>query len=1193
MPTLNISAADAAGFEAVLARIASPFAVAGFFGSATNFLAQIAGLQSLAVVQPSVGYALSNAGSPVLTLTAATLAANLLALSRISTPFSIVLADGGTPVVAVAGWQLASDAVVGVLARIGSGFTLAVADVLDASAAANLAPLVTHLGAAVSVLDAGPAIAANLPALSVLAATGKLAAIALLEGPGARLALTAARANANAAALALIATPHTLTQIVDAAAGTPAAGFGSLAVQDTAAAVLASLPGLRALADAGLLTSISLTDGATLNLAAAVLQANAAALSRIDASRIILTDAGTPTLTFDAGVLADAALRTAVLERIAGAFSLSVQGVADSALATALASSVKLLGSLATPLVVMDSAAAVMANLAALQQLAAAGRLGQVRLTDAGMPSLSLSTADSATYAGALAHITTPFTTTSPSRTAVSLTASNLLAQLDALQAQATAGTLGVVTLTDGGTPALAMSVARFSATSRALTHIAGSFAITLTDAGTPILELSGTRPGLFTHLTMPFRLAVTAPVDAATAAAIVAAGLTGHLDAALAVADHGSAIAAHLDALQVLAQAGRLAGIATQDSSPTLVLTAAQLVADAGALAALATSYRLSLATTAADAVTAAPGVSITVRDTGANVVAALAALAPLAGSGRLDGIEITGPTVLGLTAAALSAGAVVLSQLSGSHSIVLLDAGVPGVVLPADLLGSAAVRGAVLNRIAGSFTLTVTGAVSAAVAAAVLGENDRVLGSLATGLVVLDGAAAVVANLAALEALAVAGHLRAINLTDPDVASLGLTTAQAAAFSHALARIGAPHVEGVAGDRLLLTAAGLLGQLETLQARAASGFLTRIGLTDGGAPMLLMTAARLAADALALGLIATPFSVALIDAGPIVLHLTGAQAANARIVAMLGRIATAFTLVVDGPMGAGAAVALGSSIATRLAVPLAVTDSAGSVAANLDGLQALAAADLLGEVVLADATVVLAITQAAAIAGAGALAAVTSPHTLSLVTTAAGAASAALIGRFTTLTVRDTAAAIIANLPALQLLAAAGTLAGIQPIDTATVGLSAATVAAGMNALAAGGFRVTLTDLAVPTIHIAAWQVDAAVLAALNRITGAYVLVVDGALPAADAVRFVAAGGAVLASLPALSLRVSDGVAALTPAMLTSLQAMAAKIAALDLRAPTATLSLTPTQAAGLATILARITSPHLLSQQGCSTL
>jgi hypothetical protein len=1186
LPVLNISPADAIGFTGVLAHIASPFAVAGFFGSAANFMAQIAGLQSLAVAQPGVSYALSNAGTPVLTLTAATLAANLLALSRIASPFSIALSDGGTPTLAVTGWQLANGAIVAVLGKLTATFTLLVTDVLDASAAANLAPLAARLSTAVAVLDTGAAIAANLPALNLLAAAGRLANITLLEGQGTRIVLTASQADANAAALALVNTPHTLVQLVDAAAVMPSPGFGSLAVHDTAAAVLANLAGLQALANAGVLASITLTDGAALNLTAASLQANAAALSRIDASRLTLTDVGTPSLTFDAGALNGPALRAAVLERVTSVFSLTVQGVTDSGLAAALASSAKLLGSLAAPLMVMDTAAAVVANLAALQQLAAAGRLGSVRLTDVTMPSLALSPADLATYAAALAQIVTPFITASPVQVPVSLTASGLLAQLGALQAQAAAGILGVVTLTDGGTPTLAMSAGQFSAASLALAHVAGSFAITLTDAGTPTLQLSGIRAGLFAHVATPFQLTVAGPVDAATVAAVVAAGLTGRLGAALTVADHGSAIAAHLDALQLLAQAGRLGAVAIQDDNPVLALTAAQLAADAAALSAISAPYRLSLVTSAADAVLTAPFASVTVRDSAANVLAALAILAPLAAGGRLDSIELTGSGVLGLMAATLSTAAAVLSHLSGSYSIVLLDAGTPGVVLPGDLLSDAAVRRAVLDRISSVFTLTVTGAVSAATAAAVLGESSRVPTSLATGLVVLDSAAAVVANLVALEALAVGNRLQAIDLTDPGVASLRLTAAQAAMFSHALARITAPYVAGVAGDRLFLTAAGLLGQLETLQAQAAGGFLTHIDIIDATAPVLAMTAARLAADALALGLIATPFSVALTDAGPVVLHLTGAQAANAGIVAMLRQIATAFTLVVDGPMGAGAAVALGQSAASRLAAPLAVTDSAAGIAANLDGLQALAVSGLLGAVVLADAPAALAVTQATATADAAALAAITSPFTLSLITIAAGAA-AVLTGRFTTLTVRDTAAAIIANLPALEVLAATGVLAGVQATDTAALSLSAATVAAGIDALAAGGFHVTLTDAAVPTIHIAAWQVDAAVLAALNRITGAYVLVVDGALRAVDAVRFAAVGGAALSNLQALSLQVSDDAAALSPAMLTSLQAMAGKIASLDLRAPHATLSLTPTQAAGFATILSRITSPHVLSQ------
>jgi hypothetical protein len=1195
LPVLDISAADASGFAGVLARIATPYTLAGFFGSAASFVAQIASLETLAASQPSIRFALSGTLPPVLTLTAAQLASNLLALSRIATTFVVALSDAGTPVVALAGWQVENPDTPDVLSHVTTDFRLSVTAPVDVAGALNLAGSAEKLTTPLAVLDDPRAVLADLPALSALAAAGKLASVALLGGPGASLALTAIQATSNAALLGLITTPHTLSLMTGAGTTVVPPGFSSLTVVDSAAAVLANLPALQVLALSGQLAAITLTGATTLILSAATLQADAAALSRIANAQFVLSDPGIPALSFTAAELTSAALRDHVLPRIAGNFTLAVTGVVDAALATALGANPILLATLATPLSIQDSALSVVGALSALKVLEEAGKLSSIRFTDGPVANLGLTTAQAALYSTVLPLIASPYILTAGVQIPVSLSVSAFVAQLAALESQALAGTLGTITLTDAGTPALALSAAQMTGALPLLVQIAGAFTITLTDSGTPALALPGSPApaiiALLGHVTTPFLLTLAGPVSASAATAIVTSGLVAALSAPLAVTDTGAAVAAALDALEALAQAGWLGAVSTLDNTPTLAVTAFQASADAAALAAIASIFHLSLLTSAAGANDPAASLfaSVTIRDSAAGLVAGLAGLLPLWQAGRVAQIQLTDAAPIGLSAAALPAYAAMLSALVGTYSIVLTAPGTPTVTIPADLLASRLVRSAVLNHITGSLSLVVTGAMPAALAASLQTEGGKVLASLATGLTILDTAANIVVQLSVLEALAAAGHLNAIDLTDPDIASLRLTAAQIAAAPHALARIAAPFAPGTATGELFTNAAGLLAQLDILQAQADNGTLAHITLTDTTAPVLTMPASRLTADALALGLVGPAFSVALSDTGPVVLHLAAAQAANAGVVALLGRISGTFTLVIDGPMGAGPAGLLAAALAPgRLAAPIAIVDSAAGLAAGLDGLQVLAGAGQLGPVVVLDAaTATLALTPETATADAAVLAAITGPVTLSVITTATAAAGTALSGHFTTVTIRDTAANIVASLPALELLAARGSLAAMQVTDAATLNMSAAQLAASIDLVAHGASGVTLTDGATPTIHLAPAQVTAGALAALNRVTGTFVLVIDGILRAADAARFIAAGGPALANLAAGSLHVDDDVAALTAPMLTALQAMIDKIAGIDLRQDMATLSLTPTQAAGLTAILARITSPFVLSQ------
>jgi hypothetical protein len=223
----------------------------------------------------------------------------------------------------------------------------------------------------VAISDTAANVVANLTALESLAAAGKLRPIALIGTGTPALALTAAQFVAGNLALGLIASPCNIA--VNGVVAATAAGIAgqahvvSVAVRDTAANVVANLTALESLAAAGKLSAIA------------------------------LTATGSPALALTA---AQYALDGLALGLIRGAYNIGVSGV------TAITAA----GTAGQPHVlsvaVSDTAANVVANLTALESLAAAGKLSAIALTDTGSPTLALTAAQYALDGLALGLIT-------------------------------------------------------------------------------------------------------------------------------------------------------------------------------------------------------------------------------------------------------------------------------------------------------------------------------------------------------------------------------------------------------------------------------------------------------------------------------------------------------------------------------------------------------------------------------------------------------------------------------------------------------------------------------------------------------------------------------------------------------------------------------------------------------------------
>lgn len=202
---------------------------------------------------------------------------------------------------------------------------------------------------------------------------------------------------------------------------------------------------------------------------------------------IHVTDQALPHLTLNGAQLAADA---AVLALLNGAYYLSYSGSAG-----AIAAGVSgLPAARQIDFAVKDSTAGVIAQLDALQSLAAAGKLNSISLTDSGIPTVLLTPEQLSSDALALSKLTGNYRlgSTLPLSVSDALTASGgkltalaiadsadaVASHLDALQALYSSGKLVSLTLTDNDTPALMVSAAQLARDAGLLHTIASPCAI-------------------------------------------------------------------------------------------------------------------------------------------------------------------------------------------------------------------------------------------------------------------------------------------------------------------------------------------------------------------------------------------------------------------------------------------------------------------------------------------------------------------------------------------------------------------------------------------------------------------------------------------------------------------------------------------------------------------------------------------
>ena len=399
-------------------------------------------------------------------------------------------------------------------------------------------------------------------------------------------------------------------------------------------------------------------------------------------------------------------------------------------------------------------------------------------------------------------------------------------------------------------------SVALANATPLALT--AAQFA-----AGTALLG----------KLTATYTLAI-GQVSVSGAAAMQA---QSHV-ASFGVADSAANVAAGLDALNLC---GKLTTIGLSDSGP-LAVAYPRFIADIGVLAKISGTWAMTVsgvtAAGAAQVQASAHATGFAIADTAAAVGFYLAALGA---DGKLTSIALTGGTSISVAYAALTAGA------------------------------------SVLGKIGGAYTVTVTGATVAQLAAA------RAV-SHATSVQITDTAANVVAGLAALNGDSMVGSITLSGGT-----ALTVTYAQMAAYGGVLRKLAA--VDQVSVTGVGAASAGFV---------QANGYVASFNVTD--------TAANVAANLDALNGDTRLSAIALSDASPLILS----AAKLAADTVALGKLTGAFTLTVTGVTATGAAAVAANSRVGHFSV----SDTLANIGAKLDQLEANVKAGKLTAIAVSD---------------------------------------------------------------------------------------------------------------------------------------------------------------------------------------------------------------------------------------------
>ena len=516
-------------------------------------------------------------------------------------------------------------------------------------------------------------------------------------------------------------------------------------------------------------------------------------------------------------------------------------------------------------LAIADTSANIASNLAALQTNLA--KITSITQSDVGTP-LAITAAQLTADAGALAKIGGAYTLAVSGVTAASVATTVTNTHVTSLTVSDSAANINT-------------SLASI------ITNLAKITSITQSGTATSIALTSAQYSSTLTTKFANFSATVTGVAIANVTTVLVDSKVTS-----LTITDTSAAIASNLDALQ--ANLAKITSITQSGTAAALAITATQLTADAGALAKLGT-YTLSVSGVAAANVATTIAnthvTSLTIADTGANLVTSLAALQ---------------------------------TNLAKITSITQSDVGTPLAITAAQLTADAGA----LAKIGGAYTLAVSGVTAASVATTV--TNTHV-----TSLTVSDSAAnintslaSIITNLAKITSITQSGTATSIALTSAQYSST-LTT-KFANFSATVTGVAIANVTTVLVDSKVTsltitdTSAAIASNLDALQANLAK--ITSI-TQSGTAAALAITATQLTADAGVLAKISGAYTLTVSDSSAnVATYLNTLQTSIAKITSIslsdsnsmtitaaqsladnsaLAKISSAYNLTINGTTG------------------------------------------------------------------------------------------------------------------------------------------------------------------------------------------------------------------------------------------------------------------------------------------------
>ncbi|MFN0184224.1 MAG: beta strand repeat-containing protein [Aquabacterium sp.] len=987
------------------------------------------------------------------------------------------------------------------------------------------------------------------------------------------------------------------------------------------------------------------------SLSAAQVAANIDVLRSIGSPfTIVLTDGGTPTITLPVWTTSADAYNE-VLKSITTPFNLTLAGpLRANSLATIVANAerstlgdnpvaanpIAPLGTLNTTqlpsgLKILDLQSRLSGYLETLQLAALAGKIASITMRDGGLQVLSLTPAEVTSNTAALPLFSPNFQLSQVISAAqaaaptldgrfanftVADSVANILANVDAIDALMRQGRLGRLRFTEA-TPNLTMTADQLGRAALILSQASeNTLVIHLSDAGTPtvtiagnVLSVSNVRANVLTQVVGNYNLVVSGNISVGRAGTIltentkVLASLTS-----VRIGDFVGNLntTTNLATLTSLTNSGKLTGIDVLSSGvQQMGLSAGQISANSAALALITTPVVLG---------TSAPSF---VTLSAAAFQAQLVSLEAQVRARTLDLIALVESDVIfSLSAATLGANIDAFGVLDTgtlSYEINLTDPGTPNFALAPWQVTNANLQVLASIVSVGSYTVSVTGALSASQAAA-LGNSGQTA-KLAGGVAMVDFLVNWTSNLSGLRTLQAAGKLTSTTLLDVGPVRISLDAAAIALNAGLLSTIvssttlsqivtaaaaGSTALTGSV-DSLTVTdsSANIIANLASLQNLAVKGTLVAI---NGLAGAINLSAAQVAANAQALLRAGTGYTITLSDGGTPTITLQNWQIGT-DIATLLGRITSPYTLAINGsirPNRAATLVSAGATIYNHLAAgALTVRETPATLRGSLPQLLTLANAGKIGSIDTRGGRPIFSLTEAEAITYAPVLALINTPYTRSLIVTVAQLATATLPTGFLGFTVVDSVANVLAGIAQIQAVAVTGKLDRVDYTDAAPrIVTSAAALSANAAAFAAqdiDGYPVELTDAGTPTVTVPAHLLGGFFFrnATLDAITGPWSLQVNGRVSVGTVTAIVAENNNVKARL-AGKLDVAGFSFEIAPDIdyLLALH-QAGKLNTLDiLDTNAATFTLTIARVAALEGVFGLTTDPYILKTETGTT-